>query len=129
MPAILLDTSVAIPLRDGDPEVWKRAASLGTAPYISILTAAELEGGVYRDPRFTEARRRAMDALDGKLEILPFDDAELAAYRAILVARGLNRANVLDRLIGATALANGLALATRNPKDFLDIPGLQIEEW
>lgn len=127
--AILLDTSVAIPLRDGDPEVWARAMALGTAPYISILTAAELEGGVYRDPALASKRRKALDALDGKLDVIPFDATELAAYRALLAKTGFSRAKVLDRLIAATALANDLALATRNPKDFTDIPGLVIEAW
>lgn len=129
MPSILLDTSVAIPLRDGDPEVWERAMALGEAPYISILTAAELEGGVYREPRYGEVRRAALDAMRGKLEVIAFDEPELAAYRRILAAIGFNRAKVLHRLIAATALANGLALATRNPKDFKDIPDLSIEEW
>ncbi len=129
MPAVLLDTSVAIPLRDGDVAIWARAAELTTAPYISILTAAELEGGVYRDPKWRDVRRAALDALDGKLDVLPFEEAELAAYRAILEQIGYNRANVLDRLIAATALANGLSLATRNAKDVRDIPGLVVEEW
>ena len=127
--SLLLDTSVAIPLRDGDPEVWRRAAALEVAPYISILTAAELEGGVYRNPALSEKRRAALNALDGKLDVLPFDDEELAAYRAILESIGFNRAKVLDRLIAATALANGLSLATRNARDFSDIPGLTIEVW
>ena len=126
---MLLDTSVAIPLRDGDPGVWKRAATLDRAPYISILTAAELEGGVYRDPAHAATRRAAVDALQDRLDVIAFDEPELAAYRAILAAVGFNRARILDRLIAATALANGLALATRNPRDFEDIPDLVIEDW
>lgn len=127
--AVLLDTSVAIPLRDGDTAVWAQAMALGTAPYISILTAAELEGGVYRDPALSAKRRAALDALDGKLDVIPFDASELAAYSAIIAKIGFNRAKVLDRLIAATAVAHGLALATRNPKDFNGIPGLVIEAW
>ncbi len=131
MPSILLDTSVAIPLRDGDEAVQARALALGSAPYISILTAAELEGGVYRDPAETTAYRNRLDAMTGRLDVIPFDAAELAAYARILESIGFNRAKVLDRLIAATALAlaHGLPLATRNAKDFRDIPGLTIEEW
>lgn len=129
MPSVLLDTSVAIPLRDGDAEVWARAMALSSAPFISILTEAELEGGVYRDPALSATRRVALDAMEGKLDVIPFGEAELAAYRRILQTIGFNRGKVLDRLIAATATANGLALATRNPKDFKDIPGLVIEEW
>jgi predicted nucleic acid-binding protein len=127
--ALLLDTSVVIPLRDGEPDVMARARALGSAPYISILTAVELEGGVYRDLAHADPRRAALDALDGKLDIIPFDERELAAYREILAAVGYNRARVVDRLIAATALANGLALATRNARDFQDVPGLVVEAW
>ena len=129
MRAILLDTSVAIPLRDGDPIVMARAAALPQAPYFSILTVAELEGGVFAAPALAPARRASLDLLIERVDILPFGDPELAAYRQILEACGYARAKVVDRLIGATARANGLALATRNPKDFRDIPGLKIEEW
>jgi len=34
-----------------------------------------------------------------------------------------------DLLIGATALANGLKLATLNAGDFPKIPNLQVEDW
>ena len=129
MGSILLDTSVAIPLRDGDPFVVARAAALTTAPYLSILTVADLEGGVFSTPALATARRAALDLLIERVDILPFNDPELAAYRNILKACGFARAKVVDRLIAATARANGLALATRNPKDFRDVPGLQIEEW
>ena len=47
----------------------------------------------------------------------------------IVEAIGFSRTKVLDRLIAATALANALPLATRNAKDFRDIPGLRLEEW
>jgi tRNA(fMet)-specific endonuclease VapC len=127
--SILLDTSVAIPLRDGEIAVWDRAGALDEAPYISIITSAELEGGVYRHAALAVKRRQMLDALDGRLEVLPFETAELLAYRVILEAIGFDRKKVLDRLIAATAIAHGLPLATRNPKDFSDIPGLVIEAW
>ena len=34
-----------------------------------------------------------------------------------------------DLLIGATALANNLKVATLNTKDFSNIPNLVIEDW
>lgn len=129
MAAILLDTSVAIPFRDGEPAVRERAAALTIAPYLSILSVAELEGGVYSRPELSAKRRAALEVMLASVDILPFDKPELLAYRAILEARGYARAHVLDRSIAATALAHGLALATRNPKDVSDIPGLAIETW
>lgn len=129
MSAVLLDTSVAIPLRDGEPVVVARANALTVAPYLSILTIAQLEGGVFARPSLADARRAALDALLVRLDVLPFDSFELAAYRDILESIGFARGKVLDRLIAATALAHGLALATRNPSDVRDVPGLRIERW
>ena len=43
--AFLLDTNVAIHLRDGDPMVTQKVAALEGAVLISVL-----EGGVYREP-------------------------------------------------------------------------------
>jgi len=34
-----------------------------------------------------------------------------------------------DMLIGCTALAHGLTLATRNTRHFADIAGLTLENW
>ena len=48
--AFLLDTNVAIHLRDGDPMVTQKVAALEGAVLISVVTRVELEGGVYREP-------------------------------------------------------------------------------
>ena len=44
--AFLLDTNVAIHLRDGDPAVTQKVVALQGAVLISIVTRVELEGGV-----------------------------------------------------------------------------------
>ena len=56
--AYLLDTNVAIHLRDGDPSVTAKIASLDDAILLSIVTRVELEGGVCRDVADAPARRR-----------------------------------------------------------------------
>ena len=43
--AFLLDTNVAIHLRDGDPTVTQKVAVLEGVVLISIVTRVELEGG------------------------------------------------------------------------------------
>lgn len=126
---MLFDTSIAIPLRDGEEAIVNRAFALPVAPYFSILTVVELEGGINAKPELANARRAALDALLGRVDILPFDAQELAAYRRIIGAIGFDRRKVIDRLIAATALANGLDVVTRNPADFNDIPDLRIEVW
>ena len=68
--AFLLDTNIAIHLRDGDPAVTQRVATLEGAVLMSIVTRVELEGGVYREPPHAAVRRARLDAMLRKLERL-----------------------------------------------------------
>lgn len=123
----LLDTSVAIPLRDGDPTTINRLQSYTSA--ISILTHVELEGGVYGSPKFAVERRTGLDILLAGVVVIPFGPLELAAYRTIIEAIGYSRPKVIDRMIAATALVHDLTLVTCNGRDFRDVPGLRLEAW
>lgn len=125
----LLDTSVAILLRDADSAVDKKLAELDSVPTLSIVTAIELEGGVHARPELAERRRQAVDALVATLGVVDFDAACLTAYRGILEKAGFSRRKIIDRMIAATALAHGLSLITLNAQDFRDISGLRVEAW
>ncbi len=46
----LLDTNIAIHLRDDDPMTVARVTALDGAVLLSIISRVELEGGVHRDP-------------------------------------------------------------------------------
>ncbi len=56
------------------------------------------------------------------------DPAVLERLRADLGTRG-EGIGVEDALIGATAMANGLTVVTRNLKHFERIEGLKSESW
>jgi predicted nucleic acid-binding protein len=127
--AFLIDTDIAIHLRDDEPDIVARLASLAGRPELSILTQVELEGGMAREPRFTVQRRAALDDLLSSLRIHNFDADCAVAYRRILEQCGYSRPRVVDRMIAATALANDLPLITINGADFRDIPGLKLEIW
>ncbi len=116
-------------LRDGDAVVKRRIVALDEAPSLSALTRVELEGGVYANPAFAEKRRRAVDAILEVLAVIDFDDAMAQAYGEIIAATGFSRRKVIDRMIAATALVNGLTLITCNGDDFRDVPGLVLEIW
>lgn len=127
---ILLDTSVAIPLRDGVAAIEEKAKLAGDGGLaISAITQVELEGGVYREPADTAARRLRLDKLLTILKVLPFDESTAAIYGEIVRDAGYSRRKLLDRMIAAHALALSIPLATRNADDFSDIPGLKIELW
>lgn len=125
----MLDTSVAILLRDAESGVDGRLAALDTIPFLSIVSQVELEGGVCAQPTVAAKRRAALDAILATLPVLPFDEACVAAYRRIVEEAGFSRRKVIDRMIAATALVHGLRLVTLNGPDFADVPGLDLEVW
>lgn len=125
----ILDTNVAIHLRDGDPLVTSKIAELDGAILLSIITRVELEGGVYREPSEAGLRRARLDVMLEALPVLAFDAEAADACRAILETAGYSRRKILDRMIAAQALVHRATLITRNAADFRDVPGLSLLEW
>jgi len=125
----LLDTSIAIGLRDDDPAIVARAEALGPGLVLSIVTRVELEGGVFRDPPTADIRRCRLDILLAALPVLPFDADAAEAYGAIVREAGYSRRKLLDRMIAAQAIVHDTTLVTLNPADFADIPGLKLLAW
>lgn len=126
--AWLLDTNVAIYLRDLEPTVSARVADLSGETALSLVTLVELEGGI-DGTRDALGRRAALDALLASMTVLALDRATVAAYATILRETGFSRPRILDRLIAATAIVHGLTLVTVNGADFRDIPDLNLEVW
>jgi tRNA(fMet)-specific endonuclease VapC len=124
--AYLLDTNVAIHVRDGDVAVTDRVAALDGAVLISVVTRVELEGGVYREPAHAALRRARLDTMLAAIPTLAFDDAAADAYASIVARAGYSRRKLLDRMIAAQALVHRAALVTMNPDDFKDVPELQL---
>jgi tRNA(fMet)-specific endonuclease VapC len=125
---LLLDTSVAVELIDDVARSLNRARE-ADALYLSVISHVELEAGVYRQDEAGRLFRVRVDKFLERIEELDFTGREVAAYSSIIAAKGFSRRLVVDRMIAATALANDLGLATLNPRDFRDIPGLTIEDW
>lgn len=125
----ILDTDVAIHLRDGDPDVTTKIAALNGVVMLSIITRVELEGGVYRDATQAGVRRPRLDAMLAALPVLAFDDAAADAYRTIVESAGYSRRKLLDRMIAAQALVHHATLVTKNGDDFRDVPGLNLLAW
>jgi predicted nucleic acid-binding protein len=127
--AYLLDTNVAIHLRDGDEIVTSRVAALEGAILLSVISRVELEGGVYRVPAQAGIRRPRLDAMLAALPVLAFDDTDADAYRQIVEVVGYSRRRLLDRMIAAQALVHRATLVTLNGGDFRDVPGLELLSW
>jgi predicted nucleic acid-binding protein len=127
--AYLLDTNVAIHLRDGDEAVTRRIAALDDAVLMSIMTRVELEGGVYREPAYVAIRRARLDAILDAVPTLAFDDEAAEAYGAIVAYAGYSRRKLLDRMIAAQAVVHRATLVTMNADDFSGIPDLAVLQW
>jgi tRNA(fMet)-specific endonuclease VapC len=125
----LIDTNIAIHLRDGDEAILQRIDDLPERPFLSIVSQIELEGGVYAKPHLTATRRATLDVLLTSLKVIDFDRALANGYRKILQQRGYSRPAILDRMIAATAIAHDLTLITMNGADFAKIPELKLEIW
>ncbi len=123
----LLDTNVVSertrPQPDANVRGWLRAHSVAET-YLSIITVAELEGGIVR--LGNTRRATALWAFLSQLEtqftgrVLPVD-RRVAHSWATLSASANARGEPLgyaDALIAATARAHDLTVVTRNVKDF-----------
>lgn len=127
--AFLLDTNVAIHLRDGDASITGKVAGLSGGVLFSIVTRVELEGGVYREPAHAPVRRARLDAMLSAIPTLAFDDLAAETYGRIVASAGYSRRKLLDRMIAAQALVHRATLVTRNAADFADVPGLSLLAW
>lgn len=127
--AYLLDTNIAIHVRDGDDLVDARVDALDPPLLLSVVSRIELEADLGRLDGDAQDRRNRLDALLEVVPVLPFGQAEAQAYRAIIAVCGFSRRKVLDRMIAAQAIVADATLVTRNGDDFRDIPGLTLLEW
>jgi predicted nucleic acid-binding protein len=126
---VLIDTSIAVALRENVQRVGDHLAQLDRMPSLSIVSVVELEGGVVVAAEGLATRRRLLDKIYASLEILPFGEHEAKAYRTIIAELGFSRRLIIDRMIAAQAIEAAATLATLNARDFRDIPGLTIEDW
>jgi predicted nucleic acid-binding protein len=111
-----LDAALAAPAED----------SVG----IAAITASELLHGVHRasTPALRRQRETFVERLLAALPVFPFDlvTARIhASLWASLAAKGTS-VGAHDLLIGATAIAAGYRVATRDRRSLAKIPGLEV---
>lgn len=79
----------------------------------------------WRGPR-TKGELEVQEALLPSRTAAPFATAEAALAAEIYVRLGRPRRREIDIAVGACAIVQGAALWTLNPRDFADIPGLEL---
>jgi len=127
--AYLIDTNIAIALRDGEPNVLRRFFDHVTGIAMSALSLAELERGLYKDPALTAIRTPRLDSVVRHIPVLPFDADAARAYGRIIAQCGWARGRDYDRMIAAHAISTRSVLVTNNRRDFADIPAVMLEDW
>jgi len=131
-PKTMLDTDVLSGLMRKSPAALQRArAYLVDHPQLtlSLVTRFEVLRGL--KAKKATAQLAAFDSFCASNEVLPITDeiiVRAAEVYADLHVRGQLIPDA-DILIAATALENGLVLATNNRADFGRIAGLQIDNW
>ncbi len=65
-----------------------------------------------------------LDAFVAAIPIVPFDEAAAREYARLPFKRAR-----FDRLLAAHALSISATVVTNNEADFVDVPGLQVENW
>lgn len=126
---ILLDTCIAIHLRDETAEIADKIAGLSDTPFLSVVSRVELENGVAAEPRHSALRRAKLDVLLMTIETIHFTEEMVDRYHMIVAQHGFSRRKIIDRMIAATALTTGFPLVTTNTADFANIGGLELIVW
>lgn len=129
MARYLLDTNIIMAAALGFPGVLGRLSALeiGDVAISAISLGETLAGaaGAEKDARLAEN----IGLIAENLDILPFDHAAAEAFGRLMRKLDPKRRRILDRMIAAQALAQGLTLVAANNEDFDDIAGLVVEKW
>ena len=128
----MLDTNMCIYLMTHQPpQVRERFAACFVGDVvISAITLAELEFGIAcTSPAIQDANRSVLDSVLEDIRVAPFDTHAARAYGPIRAAYKDRKRDALDKLIASHAVALGVTLVTNNEADFVNYPGLRVENW
>jgi tRNA(fMet)-specific endonuclease VapC len=126
----LLDTDICSAYLKGNRDVWQKVTQYGGQLHVSVISVGELFAWVLR-PTVALARQRAViDFLnDVTLLDVNWDVAhKFGEIRATQYVQG-QLTPEMDLLIAATSLVHQLTLVTHFVLDFVNVPGLVIDDW
>jgi tRNA(fMet)-specific endonuclease VapC len=135
---IILDTDTFTHLMAEHPRAVERYHREAGEVVITIINRIEvLEGRfatLWKAANGAELQRgqQRLDRAENDLSafrVLPITEQAAAEFDRLRENRKLKKIGRGDLLIAAMALAHGATLATRNLKDFRQVPGLSVENW
>ena len=127
----LIDSSVLIAAERLTLDLDAALSAAAQEPVgIASITASELLHGVERAASAAQRRRREtfVERLLAVLPVFPFDLGTARIHAALWAGLASKGATIgsHDLLIGATAIALGYRVATRDRRSFAKIPGLEV---
>lgn len=132
LPQVILDTDILSALMRKNQDVVARAGTY-LAQHgqfsISIITRYEILRGLIAKGATQQSTK--FEQFCARSKVLPISD-EVIVQAAEIYAELYKRGELVgdaDILIAATALVNGLGVATNNEGHFRRITGLYIENW
>ena len=128
----LLDTNICIYAINGrHPNLTRRLLTVHPDDIrISSITVGEMEYGSAKS-HWGERTRETMHASLSNFTVLPFTEKDAVVFgtlRAMLEKMG-TPIGVLDAMIGAQGISNGLRIVTHNTGEFSRLPGAMLEDW
>ncbi len=99
--------------------------------FTTSINVSEIYFGAYRSRNQDKILKAYEDKVFPNVNILPFDTDSGKIYgrlKALLEKRGLSK-NEPDLMIAAIAIQHDMILVTGNKRHFMNIPGLNIEDW
>lgn len=99
--------------------------------FTASINVSEIYFGAYRSRNQEKILKAYEDKVFPNVNILPFDTDSGKIYgrlKALLEKRGFSKSEPGLR-IAAIAIQHNMILVTGNKKHFMNIPGLNIEDW
>ncbi|MBW2005069.1 MAG: type II toxin-antitoxin system VapC family toxin [Deltaproteobacteria bacterium] len=99
--------------------------------FTTSINVSEIYFGAYRSRNQEKILKAYEDKVFPNVIILPFDTDSGKIYgrlKALLEKRGLSKSEP-DLRIAAIAIQHDMILVTGNKRHFMNIPGLNIEDW
>jgi tRNA(fMet)-specific endonuclease VapC len=125
----LTDSSVIIAIERGQLSSTALGVIGGQSLILSAITVSELLHGVHRADAARRLKREAfVERILAEARTLDFD-TQVARVHAKLSAALATSGTLIgahDLQIASTAIAHGLSVLTRNPRDFIRIPGCDV---
>ena len=99
--------------------------------FTTSINVSEIYFGAYRSRNQEKILKAYEDKVFPNVNILPFDTDSGKIYgrlKALLEKRDLSKSEP-DLMIAAIAIQHDMILVTGNKRHFMNIPGLNIEDW